>query len=413
MLQYGPRRTSRFRPGAECPEKLRRIAGDYFDEDQLLRPVDRAIARREASSVSIFMVAVRTTGVFCRPGCPARTPRFENVTFFASAEEAARAGFRPCKRCRPSEPPGGEPDHVQQTQAERCKRCRPSEPPGGVPSWQAPLLEDLERDPARRRTDADLRRLGLDPSRVRRWFRARHGTTFHADQRARRLGLAIEEVREGASLDRAALDHGFESLSGFRDAWARLVGDAPRRSEGTPVLTLRRLDTPLGPMVAGATEAGVALLEFADPGRLEPQAEAVRRALGCLAAPGRHEWLDRLASELAEYFDGRLSAFSVPLILSGTPFQALAWEYLRTIPYGETRSYSEQARAIGRPSAVRAVGRANGQNRLAILVPCHRVVAADGRLRGYGGGLWRKQFLIDLERRQAPGAAAQAGAPAS
>lgn len=182
-------------------------------------------------------------------------------------------------------------------------------------------------------------------------------------------------------------------------------GPSPRPA----LLTTSRIETPIGPMVAGATDGGLALLEFADPGRLGPQLDAALRALGCRAREGDHPLLTRIARELSEYFEGGRTEFSVPLTLLGSPFEVMAWEALRAIPFGQTRTYAEQARAIGRPAAVRAVGRANGRNRLAIVVPCHRVVASGGRLCGYGGGLPRKQFLIDLERRQAPGDIAQAG----
>lgn len=177
------------------------------------------------------------------------------------------------------------------------------------------------------------------------------------------------------------------------------------------VLLTTRLDTPLGPMIAGATDLGLALLEFADPERLDPQLAAARRLLGCAIKDGSHPVLDQLSTELAAYFDGSRAEFNLPLVLAGSPFERDAWNALLAIPFGATRSYAEQALAIGRPQAVRAIGRANGRNRLAIVVPCHRVVAAGGRLCGYGGGLWRKQFLIELERRcQAPGDMAQAGA---
>ncbi|QDV38106.1 Methylated-DNA--protein-cysteine methyltransferase, constitutive [Tautonia plasticadhaerens] len=185
------------------------------------------------------------------------------------------------------------------------------------------------------------------------------------------------------------------------------TGAAPNRT--AEALITRRIETPLGPMVAGATDEGLALLEFAEPDRLGPQLDAARKAIGCRAEEGDHPLLARLAGELFEYFEGTRAEFSVPLRLAGSPFQVMAWQALRDIPFGRTRTYAEQARAIGRPAAVRAVGAANGRNRLAIVVPCHRVVASGGRLCGYGGGLWRKQFLIDLERRHAPGDDAQAG----
>ena len=149
-----------------------------------------------------------------------------------------------------------------------------------------------------------------------------------------------------------------------------------------------RLLTPLGPMVAGATDSGVCLLEFAD------------RRMPETASLGSNDALGQLDEELRAYFEGRLQEFSVPLILNGTDFQCRVWEVLRKIPYGQTRSYGDQARAMGRPEAVRAVGRANGDNRISIVIPCHRVVGANGKLTGYGGGIWRKRALLDHERGQ-------------
>ncbi|WP_169973901.1 methylated-DNA--[protein]-cysteine S-methyltransferase [Tautonia rosea] len=176
------------------------------------------------------------------------------------------------------------------------------------------------------------------------------------------------------------------------------------------VLTTAQLNTPIGPMLAGLTDEGLALLEFTDPERLTAQLLATKRWLGCTVEDGTHLLLEQLATELDEYFEGRREAFTIPLVLAGTSFERDAWGALQAIPYGETRSYAEQARSIGRAKAVRAVGRANGRNRLAIVVPCHRVIASGGRLCGYSGGLWRKQYLIELESHHAPGDAAQAAA---
>ena len=203
-----------------------------------------------------------------------------------------------------------------------------------------------------------------------------------------------------------ALDHGYESLSGFREAFVKVFGDAPGRarvrendtsSERQSILVTRLL-TPLGPMIAGATEDGICLLEFAERRMLETQLRRLSKRLDAPFAPGSNAMTGQLDEELAEYFDGRRRAFDVPLVMRGTEFQRLAWEALLRIPYGETCSYEQQARAMGRASAVRAVGRANGDNRIAIVIPCHRVVGADGRLTGYGGGLWRKKALLELEQ---------------
>jgi AraC family transcriptional regulator of adaptative response/methylated-DNA-[protein]-cysteine methyltransferase len=163
----------------------------------------------------------------------------------------------------------------------------------------------------------------------------------------------------------------------------------------------RELATPLGPMIAVASDAGVCLLEFADRRMLPAQLASVRRRVGPVHG-GEHELLDRLGEDLEAYFAGRLSDFSVPLDAPGSEFQERVWAELRRIPYGETISYRELAARVGSPAASRAVGRANGSNRIAIVIPCHRVVAAGGGLGGYGGGLDRKQRLLSLEARAQP-----------
>ena len=164
-------------------------------------------------------------------------------------------------------------------------------------------------------------------------------------------------------------------------------------------ITLTRMVTPLGPMVAAATAAGICLLEFANPARAETQFAHLKKAFHARLLFGMNNHLSMLTRELDLYFQGRLHEFKVPLIMAGTEFQINVWQALQTIPYGQTRSYKQQAILIGQPKAVRAVGRANGSNRIAIVIPCHRVIGANSQLIGYGGGLWRKRFLIDLEQK--------------
>ena len=165
-----------------------------------------------------------------------------------------------------------------------------------------------------------------------------------------------------------------------------------------PTIVTTQFDCPVGPLTAAATDAGVCLLEFAGP-RVADHTAALSQRLGAVAAPGTHRHLDSLRDELAAYFSGTLREFSVPLVFPGTPFQERVWGELRRIPFGTTRSYEDVALAIGDAKAVRAVGTANGRNRVAIVIPCHRVVNKGGGLGGYGGGLDRKRFLLDLERR--------------
>ncbi len=339
--------------------------------------LERASRERDAGYDGLFYLAVRTTGIFCRPSCPARKPRPENVEYFGTPREAMFAGYRPCLRCRPLEAVG-----------------RP-------PAWATELLGELERDPAARLDDAELRRRGLEPARVRRLFQRQFGMTFHAFRRARRLGSAFDAVRRGERAEDAGWDSGYESASGFREAFARRFGASPARAASGDCVRLAWLESPVGPLLAGATEQGVALLEFTDRRALERQLETLERRLGRPLLPGASPHLDALREQLGEYFAGDRSRFELPLDLAGTPFELEVWRRLLEIPYGETRSYEEMANGVGRPGAQRAVGTANGRNRIAIVVPCHRVVNKDGRLGGYGGGLWRKRFLLDLEQRRA------------
>lgn len=352
-----------------------------------------AVRRRDPSFEGVFVVAVRTTGIFCRPGCPAKAPLRKNVEFFASPSAALHAGYRACKRCRPMEP---------------------SSTSVAPEAWVRELADRVDRDPRERLDAAGLRALGIEPARASRQFKRHFGMTFQAYRRARRMGTALQGLRAGSPVSAAALGSGFNSESGFRDAFAKLFGAPPGRARsharmaGEPAdvgpgpLTARWLDSPLGPLLAVAGDEGVCLLEFVDRRALATQIAVLRRRFGRAVVPEStrqpHPLLERLAGELAEYFAGRCLCFSVPLLAPGTPFQERVWAALRTIPAGQTRSYLQIARAIGRPTATRAVARANGDNRLAILIPCHRVIGADGSPTGYGGGIWRKQRLLELER---------------
>lgn len=225
--------------------------------------------------------------------------------------------------------------------------------------------------------------------------------TFHAYGRARRLGLALSEERSGGDLLAVGLEHGDDSASGFCDAFARLFGGPPGRArdEAASWLLARPIDTPLGPMLAVANDDGLGLLEFRDRRGLEAQAAALRRHFPHPVVPGGNAHLDRIADELARYFDGSLTEFTVPLLHPGSPFQKAVWDVLKAIPFGGTTSYGAIAARIGRPGASQAVGRANGENRLAIVVPCHRVIRSNGHLCGYAGGLRRKEWLLGHECR--------------
>ena len=322
---------------------------------ELLPPSDtmyRALVNRDSSFEGIFYVGVRTTGIFCRPTCSAKKPTRENVD------------------------PGKRP-----------------------PKLIARLRAEVECAPGGRLTDKELAAMAIDPSTARRQFKRHYGMTFQAYYRARRLGLALREVRRGGRVDEAKNGSGFESASGFREAFSRIFGDPPTAAKSRAPMFAERIETPLGAMVAVADDEALRLLEFADRRATERELSILRKRLRTNVVPGEHPYLETIRSQLAGYFSGRKLEFDIPLAPVGSDFQLRAWEILRSIPVGETRSYSWMARQLGDENARRAVGRANGTNMICIVIPCHRVIRADGTLCGYGGGLWRKKWLLDHERR--------------
>ena len=335
----------------------------------------RALVERDGSFEGLFYACVRTTGIFCRPTCHARKPKPENVEFAPTIQEALHRGYRP------------------------CQLCDPMSAAAGGPAWLAPLLDDVKSHPDVKLYDQDLRVRGLDPVQVRRLFKRRYGMTFQAYQRASRLGTAMKALHGGADTLGAGLDAGYDSDSGFREAFARVFGDTPGRARGKALLAATWIETPLGPMLAIASDAALELLEFVDRRALETELTALRDKLESPVVPGDTAVLQRTRAQLTEYFAGTRRTFDIPLRQRGSEFQLKVWRALSEIPHGETRSYADIARRVGSPAAVRAIGRVNGQNQIAIVVPCHRVIRSDGSLCGYGGGRWRKQWLLDLEAR--------------
>ncbi len=252
-----------------------------------------------------------------------RKPLVKNRAYFAAANDAIAAGYRPCKRCRPLDTDG-----------------RP-------PAWVARLLDAVEREPQTRRSDADLRRAGIDPIRARRYFQKHYGMTFQAYCRRRRMGEALRQIQRGAKLDDVALGNGYESHSGFREAFTRLFGLPPGQGRTAGCVVVAWTESPVGPLLLGANDEGVCLLEFTDRQALERQIAALRRHFACAIVPGTHPHLEQLQRELSAYFAGTLRQFTAPLVYPGTAFQRQVWGQLRQIPYGETQSYEDIARAVG------------------------------------------------------------------
>jgi len=271
---------------------------------------------------------------------------------------------------------------------------------GATPDWLEGLLAKIDGDPSARYSDEVLRRNGIEPARARRYFQKTFGMTFQAYCRGRRLGKAFQQIRSGDDLDDVALGYGYNSHSGFRDAFSRTFGSSPGKSRTGDCIITSWIESPLGALIAAATSEGICLLEYSDRRMLDAQVATLRKNFHCAIIPGDNQHLALLKKELEEYFHGNRKSFTVPLISPGTPFQEKVWKELRRIPYGKTVPYEEIARRIGSSEAQRAVGHANGLNRIAIVIPCHRVVNKNGKLGGYGGGLWRKQKLLQLEQGQ-------------
>src|SRR6188472_246226 len=275
---------------------------------ELLPPTEtmyRALVNRDPSFEGIFYIGVRTTGIFCRPTCPAKKPARENVDFFATSTDALENGYRPCLRCHPLDP-----------------NARP-------PKLIARLRAEVEKAPGGRIAEKELRDLGIDPSTARRQFKRHYGMTFQAYHRARRMGLALREVRKGERVGDVRNGSGFESESGFRDAFTRIFGEPPTAAKAQGGLFAERIETPLGAMLAIADDEGLRLLEFVDRRAMERELSILRNRLRTNVVPGEHQCLDAVRSQLADYFSGKNLEFNVPLAPVGSPFQLRTWKLLQ------------------------------------------------------------------------------------
>ena len=338
-----------------------------------------AVLTRDVRADGAFVLAVRSTGIYCRPSCPARRPRRDNVIFFSSPEAAAREGFRPCRRCHPDQASSSPAEVVAQA-------CRYIETHLDGPLTLAAIS----------------RSVGTAPHPLRRAFQRVLGLTPRQYVEACRLRQVKERLRDGDNVTTALYAAGYGSSS-------RLYERAPTHLGMTPA-TYRRggrgmrirytiVNSPLGRLLVGATDRGICAVSLCDSDdvlvaaleREYPAAEIERDTLG----------LNRWVAPFLTYLNGREPHLELPIDVRATAFQRQVWEALRAIPYGTTLSYSRVARAVGRPSAVRAVARACATNPAALLIPCHRVVREDGGLGGYRWGMERKQRLLSLERATA------------
>ena len=331
----------------------------------------QALLDKNSQYEGVFIVGVKTTGIFCRPTCTARKPKYQNVEFFDSTKQALANGYRACKVCRPMK-------SYQE-----------------APEWLTPLLDAIEQHPNKKWKDFELSQLGYSPSRVRRYFNKTHGITFQAYLRMNRINGAFLKIKEGQTVTQSAFEQGYDSLSGFSETFKNLTGFSP--GSKNKLITINRVATPLGPMMIGVSDEGLCLLEFTDRKMIETQIAVLKKRMDSEMITGKHPMIDRVSEQLNEYFEGNRKNFDVPLVVPGTEFQQKVWDALTKIPFGVTRSYKQQADVVGDVKAVRAVARANGENRISIIIPCHRIIGSDGSIVGYGGGIHRKQWLLKHE----------------
>ncbi|HEV2112746.1 MAG TPA: bifunctional DNA-binding transcriptional regulator/O6-methylguanine-DNA methyltransferase Ada [Terriglobales bacterium] len=341
----------------------------------------QAVLARDSRHDGIFFYAVATTGVFCRPSCSSRRPRRENVLFFDQPQEATRAGFRPCLRCRPLSAPGSSPQLEQVRQL-----CR--------------YIEQHLDEPL------TLSRLGSafhqSPFHLQRSFKAVLGITPRQYADACRLHQFKLQLQSGTSVTTALYDAGYSSSSRLYERAAAQLGMAPdkyRRGAIAVPIRYTITDSALGKVLIGATPKGICAIRF---GNSEEELEQLLKREFPFAMRKHDEaGLKDHVAALRDYLSGQRLLPALPFDIQATAFQRRVWEHLQRIPAGETRSYSEVARDIGQPTATRAVAHACASNPVALVIPCHRVVRGDGSLGGYRWGTRRKQRLLEMERAAA------------
>ena len=329
-----------------------------------------AFMRRDRRWDGRVIGAVKTTGIYCKPSCPAKRPKREHVEFFATGEEARAAGYRSCLRCKP--------DEVGRDREAIAKAVK--------------IIEQAEEPPSLAEV---AEAVGYAPHHFQRIFKRDLGVSPAEYARGLRTRRVEAALKDNGRITDAVYDAGYSGPSGFySDAKERLGMTPSAWRDGGRGETIRwtHFDSPLGQMLIAATSKGICRLTFDDSQssleRLFPKATLVRDDGG----------LKELVEGALTAIEQPLAAPELPIDVAGTAFQEAVWRELRKIPVGETRSYAEIAAAIGHPKAVRAVGSANGDNHVCVLIPCHRVIRSDGSLGGYGGGIERKKKLLEAEK---------------
>ena len=349
-----------------------------------------AVLARDANHDGQFLFAVSTTGVYCRPSCPAKRPRRENVTFYRRPEDAEKAGYRACLRCKPRSA-SGNPQTA--TVKEMCR-----------------YIEQHLDEPVTLEKLAKV--FGQSPFHLQRTFKKALGITPRAYADSCRMGLLKRNLQAGWSVTHALYEAGYSSSSRLYERTASQLGMTPDKyRRGAIAATIRYTCTnsPLGRMLVAATDKGICAIQFADTD--DELTEGLKRefpfALRKRDDVAMRSWTSTVLRQISGHKPNR----SLPLDIQATAFQRRVWDHLQSLPFGTTQSYGEVAKAIGRPTAARAVARACASNRIAVAIPCHRVVREDGEMGGYRWGVERKKALLQMEQQGSQNSAAASSAP--
>lgn len=338
----------------------------------------RAVTRRDPTYDGVFVYAVLSTRVYCRPSCPSRRPAQKRVVFFKQPEEAEHSGFRPCLRCHPRLNPGLNSETKRVLDA-----CR--------------YIENNLENPLSLATLA--KQFGISRFHLQRTFKKATGISPREYASAFRMKFVKGQLRSGRPVTAALYAAGYGSSSRLYERAAAQLGMTPATyRKGGSGMQINYVTTrcPLGWILVGATERGVCAVRMGD--RTRDLEQGLRSEFPRAALNGSHPRLSQWIEKIVSHLRGESAAVDIPVDVQATAFQRRVWQELSKIPYGETKSYQEVARRIGKPKAVRAVGRACAINPVAVVVPCHRVLRSDGNLGGYRWGLDRKQALLRLER---------------
>ena len=345
-------------------------------DDMTADPRWAAVRERDSSADGTFFCAVVTTGVYCRPSCPSRLPLRKNVRFFATLAEAERAGFRPCKRCKPDR---ADPDAAHAAViAEACEQ-----------------LGDEDGAPDFKRIAAAA---GMSRHHFHRVFKSVTGMTPGAYRRSVREQRALGELQDGATVTQAIYGAGYGSSSRFYEGLAPRLGLKPKafakRGEGE-VIKFSVGECSLGSILVAATEKGICAIAFGDD--QQKLLEGLQDRFAKAELIGGDKDFEETVAKVVGFVEAPYRGLAFPLDIRGTAFQQKVWQALRDIPPGRTTNYAEIAKAIGLPKAVRAVANACANNALAVAIPCHRVIRTDGSLSGYRWGVERKKALLEKE----------------